>query len=600
MYSIIVQFKHLIIGLLVISFSGQIVFSQTHSSRNNYTGDWEQSSSWNPVWNVPQTSSLGGIISINGYITVNGSLSFSGSASNLIIYDTLVIKGNLTLGDNNDLTINDNGILIIRGSLSLGNQTIITANGYLIITSDIIKNSSFIQGSITSNDDPVKIFVVGTIPAELTGNNALYSAIDCTSPVTTRYPASDCSYGNGTDLLNDPVYSFFQTTCIVPQPDISITGETSFCDGGSVTLTSTPGSSYFWSTGATSANINVTTSGIYSVKVTNAAGCLSEPSDGIAITVNPLPVTPTITADKSTTFCDGGDVTLSSSPEAGYLWSNGATGSNIIVNKSGSYAVQVTDNNGCTSAASVPVVVTVNEPPVSAITAQGPTTFCTGGNVTLTAGSGSSYLWSNGAATESINVSTAGLYSVKITDANGCLSASSAPAEVIVNKSPVAVPGPDQELKFTFETQMNAELSASETGEWSLISGSAHIIDIHSPITRITGLDIGENIFRWKVQNSNCESTGEVKITVYDQFVPSVITPNGDGKNDFFKIGEYTGKVQLIIINRWGNEEYSNSGYSNDWDGRNNKGIELPADTYFYILKFENGKVLKGAVLVKR
>ena len=457
MYRIIVQFKHLIIGLLVISFSGQIVFPQTHSSRNNYTGDWEQSSSWNPVWNVPQTSSLGGIISINGYITVNGSLSFSGSASQLIIYDTLVIKGNLTLGDNNDLTINDNGILIIGGSLSFGNQTIITANGYLIITSDIIKNSSIIQGSITSNDDPVKIFVEGTIPTELTGNNALYSAIDCISPVTMRYPASNCSYGNMTDLLNDPVYSFFQTTCLS----------------------------------------------------------------------NSLPAKPIITASGPLTFCSGDSVTLTSSSAAGYLWSNGST-------------------------------------------------------------------------SQGIDVKTGDQYFVQVINTFGCRSASSAPAEVIVNKSPVAVPGPDQELKFTFETQMNAELSASETGEWSLVSGSAHIIDIHSPATRITGLDFGENIFRWKVDNSNCETIGEVKITVNDQFVPSVITPNGDGKNDFFKISEYTGTVQLIIINRWGNEEYSNSDYSNDWDGRNNKGIELPADTYFYILKFDNGKVLKGAVLVKR
>jgi gliding motility-associated-like protein len=527
MYRLIVQFKLLIIALLITCFSGQIVFSQTYSSRNNYTGDWEQSSSWNPVWTVPQTSILGGIISINGYITVNGSLSFYGSASKLIINDTLVIKGNLTLGDNNDLTINDNGILIIRGSFSLGNQTIITANGYLVIESDIIKNSSIIQGSITSNNNPVKLFLGGTIPAELTENNTLYPATDCTSPLTTRYPASNCSYGNMTDLLNDPIYSFFQTTCLVPQPDITSTGDTSFCDGGSITLTSSQGSSYLWSTGATTDNINITTTGIYSVKVTNAAGCLSASSDGITITVNPLPAIPIITASGPLTFCSGDSVTLTSSSAAGYLWSNGST-------------------------------------------------------------------------SQGIDVKTGDQYSVQVINTYGCQSASSAPAEVIVNKSPVAVPGPDQELKFTFETQMNAELSASETGEWSLVSGSAHIIDIYSPTTRITGLGIGENRFRWNVRNSKCETTGEVKITVSDQFVPSVITPNGDGKNDFFKINEYTGKVQLIIINRWGNEEYSNSDYSNDWDGRNNKGIELPADTYFYILKFDNGKVLKGSVLVKR
>ena len=64
----------------------------------------------------------------------------------------------------------------------------------------------------------------------------------------------------------------------------------------------------------------------------------------------------------------------------------------------------------------------------------------------------------------------------------------------------------------------------------------------------------------------------KLKLLVHDVFVPSVITPDGDGKNDYFKISEINGKVELIIFNRWGNEEYTNSNYLNDWDGRNNKG----------------------------
>jgi trimeric autotransporter adhesin len=98
----------------------------------------------------------------------------------------------------------------------------------------------------------------------------------------------------------------------------------------------------------------------------------------------------------------------------------------------------------------------------------------------------------------------------------------------------------------------------------------------------------------------DCEDTAEVKIIVNDQFIPSVITPDGDGKNDYFKISEYDGKVGLIIFNRWGNEEFKNTNYLNDWNGLNNEGQELPNDTYFYILKFENGNIIKGSVLIKR
>ena len=96
------------------------------------------------------------------------------------------------------------------------------------------------------------------------------------------------------------------------------------------------------------------------------------------------------------------------------------------------------------------------------------------------------------------------------------------------------------------------------------------------------------------------KSVAEVIISVYDPLIPSVITPNFDDINDYFKIGENITRVELIIFNRWGNEEYTNTNYLNDWDGRNNKGAELPEDTYFYILKFGNIKTKKGTVLIIR
>jgi gliding motility-associated-like protein len=207
-------------------------------------------------------------------------------------------------------------------------------------------------------------------------------------------------------------------------------------------------------------------------------------------------------------------------------------------------------------------------------------------------------LLQNPLVTDSATLDMAGTYTLVVANTNGCTNTAS--QNIVVNVAPVAVAGPDQELKFTFETQMNAELSSAESGEWSLISGSGHISDIHSPTTRITGLTIGENKFSWKVLNGSCEDTAKVKITVQNVFVPSVITPNGDGKNDYFRISEFAGNTELIIVNRWGNEEYSSNNYLNDWDGRNNKGSKLPEDTYFYILKFENGKILKGSVFIKR
>src|SRR5258708_11403379 len=83
----------------------------------------------------------------------------------------------------------------------------------------------------------------------------------------------------------------------------------------------------------------------------------------------------------------------------------------------GSSTVTVTDANGC-SATSAATVVTVNPPPVATIAPSGPVAFCAGGNVTLTASAGASYLWSPGNATSaSIVASAGGSYTVTVTDA---------------------------------------------------------------------------------------------------------------------------------------------------------------------------------------
>jgi gliding motility-associated-like protein len=453
LHKMIIHLKRIIYLMWLLCLPGQTVFSQNYSSKNNHTGDWETSSSWNPIWPVPLTTISGLDITINGYMEVNGTLTFQGSSSRLIINDTLVINGNLLLENNSDITIRDNGILIVLGDCSISNQTVIIASGYFIITGNLTKSGS--QGSLVSNDNPVKVFIGGTIsPSDLTRNNFSFPVLNCLIALTTKYPGTGCCYGNLTDLANDPINSFFQSTlCTVATPTIS---------------------------------------------------------------------------------------------------------------------------------------------------ASGPLYFCSGGNVSLTSSIAASYLWSTGATTQSISVDIAGSYSVKVKDNSGCRSAASVPAKVIVNERPVAYAGPDQVLNFVFETRMNAVLAESESGAWSLISGSGHINDILSPTTLVTELSVGENVLLWKVKNGNCGDSTKVKITVNELFVPTVITPDGDGENEYFKIGEFSGKVELIIFNRWGVEEFTNSDYLNDWNGNSNKGIKLPNDTYFYMLKFENGWIKKGSVLIKR
>jgi hypothetical protein len=219
----------------------------------------------------------------------------------------------------------------------------------------------------------------------------------------------------------------------------AISGATAFCAGGSTTLTSSSTTGNLWSTGATTQSITVSAAGSYSVTVTNASGCQAT-SAATVVSVNPLPATPIISGP--TSLCGGATIILTSSSATGNLWSTGATTQSIAVSAAGSYSVTVTDPSGC-SATSAAYAVTANPLPATP-TISGPAAFCTGGTITLTSSSATGNLWSTGATTQSISVSTAGSYSVTVTNASGC-SATSAVSVVTANPLPVTpvITGPN-------------------------------------------------------------------------------------------------------------------------------------------------------------
>jgi PKD repeat protein len=237
------------------------------------------------------------------------------------------------------------------------------------------------------------------------------------------------------ELVYVPVPSFTPATATV-------------CQGGTVNFTNTSTNfptSYTWSfpggtpSTSTAVNPSVTynTPGTYSVTLTatNQWGSKSITQTNI-ITVTPAPATPTISANGPTTFCSGGSVVLSSSQPTGISWSNSTSNQTVTVSASGTYTVTYTDNNGC-AATSVPTVVTVNSnPAVPTITANGPTSFCTGGSVVLTSSQATGNTWSNTQTSSAITVTSSGTYSVTYTDANGC-TATSATTTVDVSNAPL-------------------------------------------------------------------------------------------------------------------------------------------------------------------
>ncbi len=116
---------------------------------------------------------------------------------------------------------------------------------------------------------------------------------------------------------------------------------------------------------------------------------------------------PVIYASSATALCQGQSVTLSDSLGSGYLWSNGETTQSIVVTTAGNYSCNVTSCRNTSNILSVTVI--------NIISLSGSTTLCQGESVTLTAGSASSYLWSDRETTQSIVVTTAGNYSCNVT-----------------------------------------------------------------------------------------------------------------------------------------------------------------------------------------
>ncbi|HTF06319.1 MAG TPA: Ig-like domain-containing protein, partial [Bacteroidia bacterium] len=114
---------------------------------------------------------------------------------------------------------------------------------------------------------------------------------------------------------------------------ITPNGPTTFCEGDSVMLIASSGTSWLWSTGDTTQSITVDSSGTYSVTVNNGA-CTATAS--ATVTVNPSPVA-TITPGGPTTFCEGGSVTLTASNGNSWLWSTGETSQEITADTSGFY-----------------------------------------------------------------------------------------------------------------------------------------------------------------------------------------------------------------------------------------------------------------------
>lgn len=213
-------------------------------------------------------------------------------------------------------------------------------------------------------------------------------------------------------------------TTLQPFTPPTIAGNSAFCPGGSVTLTASAGYiAYSWKNSVgtivgASQILIVTIPDTYTVTVTAANGCKGSISKTVTLTSPPHPV-----ISGNLQFCVGGSTTLNAGPGyISYIWKNAAgtvisTNQTVVITIPGFVRV-IVDSLGCPDSTSV-ITSTL---PVPSPVITGNLQFCAGGSTTLNAGAGFiSYLWSpGGATTQTINVNTAGTFTVTVTNAAGC------------------------------------------------------------------------------------------------------------------------------------------------------------------------------------
>jgi gliding motility-associated-like protein len=201
-------------------------------------------------------------------------------------------------------------------------------------------------------------------------------------------------------------------TGVTANVTITPSGSTTLCSYQSVNLTAGGANTYVWNTGPTTPTISVNTTNTYTVTGTDFNGCTASASRSVVVNSAPTP-----SLGGPYTQCGGFVVLDPGFYLGGYLWNDG-TGSQVkLAMSTGTYAVTVTDGNGCTGSASANVTIH----PLPVVDLGGPYEQCQG-TVTLDAGNpGSSYIWNDGVTTTQTQVaSTTGDYQVTVTDNNNC------------------------------------------------------------------------------------------------------------------------------------------------------------------------------------
>jgi gliding motility-associated-like protein len=398
-------------------------------------------------------------------------------------------------------------------------------------------------------------------------------------------------------------------------PSANAGTDQNICIGQSVTLSAAGGNTYTWDNGilqGVSFIPSVIGTTTYTVTVTGTNGCTA--TDQVLVTLNASP-TPQITG--TLTVCQGYTMNYSTTNNNGhiYTWTitNGtpatATSATVAVTWGNSTTgiLHLTETIASAScSASDSEVVVIHETPVAI--ASNNTIVChgTGININASASTGTPplyYVWDNSlgnGAVQNINPTASTVYTVTVSNTDNCASTDS----VIITVYTI----PQFSLASTSATCDDYKDGTATATITSATQPVALLWSNGATVTNLTQLNTG--IYYLTITDgTSCITIDSVIVGSLDQFncleIPTLFSPNGDGKNDKFEIKhiDIYPDAKVEIYNRWGNLIFKSDNYANPsnwWDGTW-KGKEISMGSYVFILTLSpNMDPIQGIVSIVR
>lgn len=181
---------------------------------------------------------------------------------------------------------------------------------------------------------------------------------------------------------------------------------------------------------------------------------------------------------------------------------------------------------------------------------------------------------------------------------SGCMGSDT----VTINKYPVPDIAVSRDTVINAREQVQLHASGADRYLWqphNWLDNDTIADPLATPQAPVSYQVIGINVY-------GCMDTADVRIDIREElFVPNAFSPNGDGKNDVFRIENigYQGVNAFMIFNRWGQKIFQTMDATGGWDGTQN-GMPVEPGTYYYDIRLgmRDGtvKIFRGDVTLVR